>query len=428
MSRSESFHDALSQGGGPEMLQDLGPDETFGPVTDWATDFDHTAPGWAADPYPIWEELRATCPIAHSARFGGVWLPTRHADVSSIAHDQEQFTSRSVVVAQRRPPAELAPAGISPPISSDPPFHRGARRVLMPAFSPSAIAALEPMTRAYCDELLDGLAGRDRLDAATQYAQHIPVRVISNMLGFPLSDGDVFRGFVHEVLEGVTQPLEERMDAFTRLFEYLSVQIQDHVDHPRDDLTSFLIDATIDGEQLDWGHIGGSMALLLIAGIDTTWSAIGASIWHLADHPDDLRRIVEDRSMLPVAMEEFLRAYAPVTMARLVKDDMDWNGCPMHKDDWVLLSFPSANRDPEAFSDADKVVIDRAENRHAAFGLGIHRCVGSHLARMELRVALEAWLDRYPAFSLADPSAVTWSGGQVRGPRTLPVTIGSAPA
>ena len=166
------------------------------------------------------------------------------------------------------------------------------------------------------------------------------------------------------------------------------------------------------------------MALLLIAGIDTTWSAIGASLWHLAKTPGDRERLVAEPGLLPTATEEFLRAYAPVTMARLVKEDMHWHGVDMKADDWILLSFPAANRDPAQFDRAAEVVIDRQVNRHAAFGLGIHRCVGSHLARMELRVALEVWLDRIPAFTLADRGAVTWSAGQIRGPRTLPLRIG----
>jgi hypothetical protein len=122
-------------------------------------------------------------------------------------------------------------------------------------------------------------------------------------------------------------------------------------------------------------------------------------------------------------MEEFLRAYAPVTMARLVAKDYEFKGCQLHEGDWLLLPFPAANRDPAFFADADEVLIDRAENRHAAFGLGIHRCIGSNLARMELRVALEEWMTRYPDFELTDPSMVTWSAGQVRGPRTIPVRI-----
>jgi cytochrome P450 len=139
------------------------------------------------------------------------------------------------------------------------------------------------------------------------------------------------------------------------------------------------------------------MVLLMVAGIDTTWSAIGSSLWHLAQHPEDRRR--------------------------LVAEDFTFEGCPFKEGDWVLLPFPAANRDPEVFSDADRVVLDRAENRHAAFGLGIHRCLGSNLARLELRVALEEWLARFPEFELVDPEAVTWSKGQVRGPRSVAVRI-----
>jgi len=393
------------------------------PVTDWATDFDHTDDVWVDDPYPIWDELRQTCPVAHTERYGGAWLPTRHEDVAAIAYDTERFTSRSVVVSEFRPPAAFAPQGVAPPISSDPPFHQDARRMLLPIFSPQAVDKLEPSTRAYCEELTDAVRGHDVVDAAEEYAQHIPVRVIANMIGLPEGDADVFRGFVNHVLEGVALPMEKRAEGMLGLFNYLQGHIQDHIDHPRDDLISLLLDSELEGQKLEPFHVARTIALLLIAGIDTTWSAIGASIWHLARTPADRERIVADRDLLPVAMEELLRVYAPVTMARLVKQDMDWNGCPMKADEWVLLPFPSANRDPAAFDRPNEVVIDRVENRHAAFGLGIHRCVGSHLARMELRVALEAWLDAFPSFELADPAAVRWSAGQVRGPRTLPVRV-----
>ena len=392
------------------------------PVEDWTTDFDHTDEAWAADPFPIWTELRATCPVAHTDRYNGAWLPTRHEDIAAIAYDTEHFTSQSVVVNESRP-LQPAPQGIAPPISSDPPFHHEARRLLLPAFAPKAIEPLEQFTRDYCDELLDRMAGRDVVDAAVDYAQHIPVLVIAKMLGFPVEDADQFRMFVKDVLEGVDLPLEQRFENFMKLDAYLTAQVEDHVATPRDDLTSFLLQAEMDGEPLNMEHVGGTIALLLIAGIDTTWSAIGASLWHLAANPADRERLAAEPELLPFAIEEFLRAYAPVTMARLVKDDFDFNGCPMRKDDWVLLPFPAANRDPEFFDRADEVIIDRAENRHAAFGLGIHRCAGSNLARMEMRVALEQWLARYPTFTLADPGAVTWSGGQVRGPRTLPIRV-----
>jgi cytochrome P450 len=394
------------------------------PVHDWTTDFDHTDDVWAADPYPIWDELRESCPVAHTGRYGGAWLPTRWADVSAIANDTERFTSRSIIVSKFRPPEELAPEGIAPPISSDPPFHAGARRMLLPIFAPQRIDELEPSTRAYCEELVEAMRGKDVVDAAVEYAQHIPVRVIATMLGLPESDADVFRGFVHHVLEGVALPMEERAEGMLALFAYLQGHIEDHIANPRDDLISFLLESELNGERLTPFHVARTIGLLLIAGIDTTWSAIGASIWHLAKTPADRERLLAEPDLLPTAMEELLRAYAPVTMARLVKDDMEWEGCPMKKDEWILLSFPSACRDPEAFDRADEVIIDRQANRHAAFGLGIHRCAGSHLARMEMRVALQVWLESFPTFELADPDAVRWSAGQVRGPRALPIRVG----
>ena len=145
------------------------------------------------------------------------------------------------------------------------------------------------------------------------------------------------------------------------------------------------------------------MALLLIAGIDTTLECDRRVVVAPGEDAGDRERLVAEPGLLPTAMEEFLRAYAPVTMARLVKEDMHWHGVDMKADDWILLSFPAANRDPAQFDRAGEVVIDREVNRHAAFGLGIHRCVGSHLARMELRVALEVWLERIPEFTLDDP-------------------------
>jgi cytochrome P450 len=394
-----------------------------GPVSDWAVDFSHTEPEWSANPYPIQDDLRQRCPIAHTNRFGGGWLPTRYEDVAAIAYDTEHFSSRSIIMGNFRPPREIAPIGGSPPITSDPPFHRDARKLLLPAFTKAAVSRLEPATKALCHSLIDAFQGRDVVDAASDYAQHIPTRVIADMLGFPPQDGPQFRKFVKSRLEGINLPQEERVTRMSALFHYLLAQVRDHLDNPRDDLTTFLINAELCGRQLQASHIVGTMTLLLIAGLDTTWSAIGASLWHLARNAEDRRRLVAEPGLLPTAVEEFLRAYAPVTMARLVKQDIHFRGVDMKADDWILLSFPAANRDPAQFDRADRVSIDRPINHHAAFGLGIHRCLGSHLARMELRVALQAWLERIPDFSLDDPSAVTWSTGQVRGPRMLPLRI-----
>jgi cytochrome P450 len=395
-----------------------------GPVSDWATDFSHMEPAYAEGAIEIWEDLRQRCPVAHTDRFGGAWLPTRYEDVAAVAYDTDNFSSRAIILGKYRPPQELAPIGDSPPISSDPPFHHDARKLLLPAFTKTAVTKQEESTRAFCESLIDGFEGRDVVDAAAEYAQHIPMRVIADMLGFPPEDGPQFKVFVENVLEGVNLPFEERMERTAGLFDYLFAQVRDHAENPRDDLTTYLMNVELYGSKLEPLHVAGRMALLLVAGIDTTWSAIGASLWHLAKTPEDRRRLVADPGLVPTATEEFLRACAPVTMARLVKDDMQWGGVGMKADDWILLSFPAANRDPGRFDRAGEVVIDRQVNRHAAFGLGIHRCVGSHLARMELRVALEVWLERIREFSLADPSEVTWSSGQIRGPRRLPLRIG----
>ena len=393
---------------------------------DWATEFDHTKSSYAQRAPEVWDELRDRCPVAHSDAHGGVWLPVRHEDVSAIAHDTEHFTSESVIVSPFKPEG-LAPAGFAPPITSDPPYHHGARKILLPAFAPKPINRLEDDIRASCRDLLDGLLadGADVVDAATGYAQHIPVLAIAQMLGLPPEDGDRFRLFIHRILETPGQHVGTIAPEETLVYYLSQVIEQRRSEPPRDDLIGFLLDAEMDGEPLTTDHIFGTIALLIIAGIDTTWSAIGASLWHLARNPDDRARLRDDPSVLPFAIEEFLRFYAPVTMARLAATDTEIGGCPVAERDWVLLPFPAANRDPEAFDRADEFVIDRQRNRHVAFGLGIHRCLGSNLARLELTVAVEEWMKRIPDFELADddPDAVRWSTGQVRGPRELPIRV-----
>ena len=187
-----------------------------------------------------------------------------------------------------------------------------------------------------------------------------------------------------------------------------------------DDILTMLIEAETDEPMTD-EHLLGTCFLLLIAGIDTTWSNIGSSLLHLATHPEDQQRLRDEPELIPTAVEEFLRAYSPVTMARYVTQDTEFNGCPMKEGDKILMAFPAGNHDPEMFEDPDEVIIDRKRNRHFAFGSGIHRCLGSNLARMEIRVSVETFLERIPTFELADPDAVTWNGGQVRGPRRVPI-------
>ena len=390
------------------------------PVQDWASDFDHRDPRWVENPYPIWDELRSRCPVAHSERFqDGAYFASRYAEVREIAYDSEHFSSRRVIVRETKVPPQPAP-----PITSDPPEHTPARKLLLPAFAPQVIARLEPRTRALCRELLDAIGEAKTCDGAVDYAQHIPVRLIAHMLGVPEKDGDLFRRWIHLVLEVGISDESVILPTLKEMSIYFATEIKRRGEKRGEDLISFLLDAKLDGQPVSETHMIGTLRLLLIAGIDTTWSGIGASLWHLATHPADRRRLVAEPSLMPTAVEEFLRAYAPVTMAREVVKETTVGGCTFKEKGQVLLSFPAANRDPSVFPDADRVIIDRAENRHAAFGLGRHRCLGSNLARLEMTVALEEWLARFPEFRLADGAQVTWSEGTVRGPRRLPVAIG----
>jgi cytochrome P450 len=384
------------------------------PVKDWATDWDHLDPRWIEDPFPIWDEIRATCPIAHTDRFMGVYLPTRYEDVRAVAYDTEHFSSRRVVVRETPPPRVPAP-----PITSDPPHHRPARMVLLPPFTPDAVRKLEPRARAIANELIDRFIARGGCDAAVAYAQEIPVRVIAHMLGLPEDDGDLYRRWIKAVLEEGITDIGALMTAVGEMTHYFNGHVLERVHKPGDDLISYLVTAKFNGQPMGEEYVVGALRLLLIAGIDTTWSGIGSCIWHLATHPADRRRLAEEPALMPTAIEEFLRAYAPVTMAREVVKETQINGCTFKPGQMVMLSFPAANRDPEMFEDADKVIIGRKENRHAAFGLGIHRCIGSNLARMEMTVAVEELLKRIPEFSL--DGDVKWSEGTVRGPRLLPI-------
>jgi cytochrome P450 len=387
------------------------------PAADWATDFDHLDPRWSNDPYPIWEGLRESCPIAHTERFQGCYFPSTYDGVRAVAYDTEHFSSRRIIVRDVR--IDPVPA---PPITSDPPEHKAWKQAILPFFTAAAIAPLESRARAVCEALIDAFPA-DGCDVADAYSRHIPVRLIAHLLGLPEAHGDLYRHWIHEILEVGISDNDRLMAAVTDMHTYFAQQLQQRMAAPGDDLISRLLHLNIDGQPANPMQVVGLLRLLLIAGIDTTWSAIGAALWHLAEHPDDAARLRADPALLPVAVEELLRAYAPVTMAREVIKDTEINGCPIKAGNMVLLSFPAANRDPKMFPDAEKVVLDRAENRHAAFGLGIHRCVGSNLARMEVTIAIETFLRRVPSFRMSGP--VRWAVGTVRGPRALPMSFGT---
>lgn len=404
------------------------------PVLDWASDYDIFDQGYVNDPYGIWDELRQTCPMAHTERWGGSWLPTTYKDVYAIAHDIEKFPSGNgisviplapVITDGSTPlhiPAPVLTSGV-PPISADPPLHTWTRRLILPTMSPARVAEYEVFTRELCQRLVAEIHEHGSGDAAADYAQQIPVRVIGHILGVPEDMSDTFTEWVRDVLE-FAHDVERRQRGIRGIIQFLHGAIEARQAEPQDDFITELLNSEHDGEPAGIPVVMGMCALLLIAGIDTTWSSIGSTMWHLAAHPEDRRRLVAEPDLMPTAIEEFLRAYAPVTMARRLTEDTEYEGCPIKAGERILMNFPGANRDPDVFPDADKVILDRQQNRHLAFGAGIHRCAGSNLARMELRVAVQEWLARIPEFELIDPAMVTWAGGQVRGPRSIPVRVG----
>jgi len=389
-------------------------------VTDFATDWDFDDPEWVADPYPIWEELRAACPMAHTKRFNeGIWLPLKFDDLVEIAGDTETFSSQHFGIQRGEP----VPRAFLPPIHSDPPDHLEIRQALLPFFAPRRTETWREPIAEHCEELAAAIAARGSGDAATDYAQHIPVAAIAAILGIDPDRGDDFRRWITLLLEKGPGDPAALQQGMTEIRDYMAEVMELRRAQPGDDLISYLVTTELDGEPLDDDLIQRILVLQLIAGIDTTWSSIGSALLHLAKVPDDRHRLVQEPELLPVATEELLRAYAPVNVTRRVAKDAEIGGVEMREGEYVMMSFPTACRDPQQFDRPDEVVIDRAENRHIAFGAGIHRCLGSNLARLEMHVALDTWLRHIPEFELASGAEVEWSRGQIRGPRSIPIVV-----
>jgi cytochrome P450 len=398
------------------------------PVEDWATDFDIFDPGYVKDPAPVWDELRARCPIAHTERWGGAWMATKYDDLRELVRMVPELSSRAVAVVPLPPEmreeaiAEAKMYGTeNPPITADPPEHKPFKQLILPFFTPTAVEGYRKFTEELSHQMIDRIIDKGEGDAAEDFAQQIPPRVIAQMLGIDPGRGDDFTEWTRGVLElGQTDP-EARRKYRAIIRDFFAEMITERRAKPTDDMISRLIAAEVDGKPLTDHTIQGVCFLLLVAGIDTTWSSIGASLWHFAGHAEDRRRLALDPELFPTAIEEMLRFYAPVMMARKVTQHVEMGDKVLCPGDKMILNFPAGNRDPEIFERPDEVVLDRERNRHVAFGLGIHRCAGSNLARMEMDVALRVWFERIPEFELSNPDAVTWAGGQVRGPRSIPV-------
>lgn len=391
-------------------------------VDDWSEDFEIFDPGFVRDPYPVWQGLRDQgCPFARTQRRATTFMPTTFEGVREVASRTDDFSSFQVTVTPVPPTYDSDGNRLRSIISTDEPDHTPERRLLLPFFAPKTVERYRPHTRDLCRQLIRGFVEDGRADLAGDYARQIPPRIIALILGIDPDRADEFTEWVQGALEFGLQDEQIREHYGSIIRRFFVEQIRHRMEHPGDDLISFLLGAELDGGPVPMNVIRGNVGLMLVAGIDTTWSSIGSALWHLASHPDDRRRLVECPELIPTAVEEFLRAFSPVTMARVATRDTTLGDREVRQGDIVLLPFAAANRDPAAFDRPDEVVIDRELNRHIAFGSGIHRCAGSNLARMEMQVAIEEILRMIPDFELSDPDAVTWAGGQVRGPRSIPV-------
>ncbi|WP_158085892.1 cytochrome P450 [Mycobacterium arosiense] len=313
-----------------------------------------------------------------------------------------------------------------PPLTTNPPEHGPIKGVLTTAFTVPKVAQLEPMVSAIIDAALDAVADKSSFDASHEFARVVPMFTIARLLGLPAEDDAKFTDWVYRMVELAGE--DESFVAGMELLEYFNDKLTERQKRPGTDLITYLTQAEADGRMLDDAEIILASMALLLAGIDTTWSTLSAAILHLAKHPDHQQALRDHPEQILTACEEFLRYYAPVTVARQATTDQQLAGCPVQAGQMVLMPFGSANRDETRFENADQLVLDRTPNRHLAFGVGIHRCLGANLARLELRLALNAFLQRVPSFSLDVSKPVRWSQGQIRGPRTVPIIVDASAA
>jgi cytochrome P450 len=362
--------------------------------------------------------MRAQCPVAWSDKQEGFWVVTGYDEAIAVTQNTEVFSSCSVTV-PRNPPFNFPTL---PPTTIDPPRHRDFRKLIQPLFSPANSRRLEEVVKERCAYLLSSFLSEGRCDASTEYALRIPVTVIVSLMGVPLEDEPLFTDWVHVIVD-TWDDMDRAAGSAMEMVGYINDLIEQRQAQPRDDVVSLLV-AARDAGDITQEEVYGTLFVFLTAGIDTAWKVIGNSLRHLAVNPQDRKRLVQDPSLVPVATEEFLRFYAPASMGRVVAQDADLAGESLHAEDSMLVCFPAANRDERIFENAEEFVLDRGSHRHLAFGSGIHRCIGAAFGRMEVQMALSAWLEQIPDFALDPAAEVIMSQGQIWGPTSVPLVWG----
>ena len=392
-------------------------------------------PAFKADPYPTYARLRSSAPVHRAALPDGrgVWLITRYEDVLAILKDR-RFVKDWRTALSPEQLAEIPPIPeVMKPLSrnmldTDPPDHERLRALVSKAFTPRLIERMRPRVQAIADGLLDAVHDRGEMDLIDDYAFPLPITVIAELLGVPAEDRNNFREWSDAAVSGnasreyMEEILIPHMQAFT---DYLRALFEEKHANPGDDLVSALVRAEEAGDRLSEDELLGMVFLLLVAGHETTVNLIGNGVLALLQHPDQLRKLKDDPSLIKSAVEELLRYDGPVETSteRFAREDVTLGETVIPRGELVLVVLAAADHDPERFPDPDELDITRTDNRHLAFGKGIHHCLGAPLARMEGQIAISTLLRRMPNLRLeGSPESLSWRPGMIlRGLRGLPV-------
>jgi cytochrome P450 len=365
--------------------------------------FDHMRPVSEIDPDANWRALRESTPVAWSDAHGGFWAISRDEDVRRVFKDHATFSSA-------RTPEIGGTAHVIPPVPDlvpqvpeelDPPDFHPVRRLLNGVLSPKAVEAMRPTVNYWATRFVDEIIEQGSCDLVYDLTSPLPGAVALGWLGFPEQDWREISQAYHDFL-GYPHDHPRAVAAFQRvatLDDQILELIAARRAHPCDDVISYLIAQEVGGALIETRTVHGMISLLIGGGVDTTSSLMTSTLVHLSEHPDQRRELIDDPSLWDTATEEFLRRYPPIrSHARTVTRDVELGGCPMRRGDRVLISERSACHDAEAFPNPDAVVLDRFPNRHVAFGLGIHRCPGMHLARLQYRECMIQVLTRMPDY------------------------------
>ena len=379
--------------------------------------FDHFDPAFMLDPYPGYARLREQCPVHRSERHGGFYVLSTFHDVYEAAQNYEVFSSEGDALAI--PPNDARPL----PITVDPPEHRRYRLVMAAYFSPRRIERMEPDVRALTNELLDAVIDRGACDISHEVTSALPTIMLARMLGVPMADTHRFHEWVDTIVFGNTTDADGSAKAATDLNDYVIALLTAHDTAPADDtFLTVMRDSAVEGGPLALDEKVRMVVQLIFGALHTTAYLINGALLMLDDDRAARSRLIHEPPLMELAVEEFLRMIAPVQgIARKVTRDAECFGQRFVAGDRTMLLWASANRDAAAFPDADSLVLDRAPNRHVAFGVGMHRCIGAPLGRLQSRVVLEEILRRLPGYSIPDRGAIVWGASSTRGIINLPI-------